>query len=240
MSKLSRRSLLIGTAATVAAASIPLVSSLYLDPKRSIAMFSKHYDNMRKWSDKHEHELINFSEAIMKKTVTDFPHLFPFQNIKTNITDIIRHNNKYSTVPAISRYYKAEYSLELAQDLKCIVGIDPEETLIEIISAEIGVEIELELASYTMSFRKNTDLDFNNVLYLPYIPVIATRAININAFQPIVRFKSRYGIISDNPKYYSSNKPFGEFEEALTFSQACSLSSEKINQKSLEKKYYGN
>ena len=49
------------------------------------------------------------------------------------------------TVTAKSRALKAEYSMELAQDLKAIHGLDAETELANILSAEILAEINREV-----------------------------------------------------------------------------------------------
>ena len=50
-----------------------------------------------------------------------------------------------STVTAKSRALKAEYTMELAQDLKAIHGLDAETELANILSAEILAEINREV-----------------------------------------------------------------------------------------------
>ena len=50
-----------------------------------------------------------------------------------------------STVTAVSRALKAEYSMELAQDLKAIHGLDAETELANILSTEILAEINREI-----------------------------------------------------------------------------------------------
>ena len=50
-----------------------------------------------------------------------------------------------STVTAVSRALKAEYTLELAQDLKAIHGLDAETELANILSTEILAEINREV-----------------------------------------------------------------------------------------------
>merc|ERR1711965_366228 len=50
-----------------------------------------------------------------------------------------------STVTAVSRALKAEYTMELAQDLKAIHGLDAETELANILSAEILAEINREV-----------------------------------------------------------------------------------------------
>ena len=50
-----------------------------------------------------------------------------------------------STVTAKSRALKAEYTIELAQDLKAIHGLDAEAELANILSAEILAEINREV-----------------------------------------------------------------------------------------------
>ena len=49
------------------------------------------------------------------------------------------------TVTAKSRALKAEYTMELAQDLKAIHGLDAETELANILSAEILAEINREV-----------------------------------------------------------------------------------------------
>ena len=53
-----------------------------------------------------------------------------------------------STVTARSRALKAEYTMELAQDLKAIHGLDAETELANILSAEILAEINREVSAY--------------------------------------------------------------------------------------------
>ena len=50
-----------------------------------------------------------------------------------------------STVTAVSRALKAEYTMELAQDLKAIHGLDAETELSNILSSEILAEINREV-----------------------------------------------------------------------------------------------
>jgi hypothetical protein len=50
-----------------------------------------------------------------------------------------------STVTAVSRALKAEYSMELAQDLKALHGLDAETELANILSSEILAEINREV-----------------------------------------------------------------------------------------------
>ena len=50
-----------------------------------------------------------------------------------------------ATVSAKTRALKAEYSLELAQDLKAIHGLDAESELANILSTEILAEINREV-----------------------------------------------------------------------------------------------
>jgi hypothetical protein len=50
-----------------------------------------------------------------------------------------------STVTAVTRQLKAEYSMELAQDLKAVHGLDAESELANILSAEILAEINREV-----------------------------------------------------------------------------------------------
>ncbi len=50
-----------------------------------------------------------------------------------------------STVEAVSRSLKAEYSVELAQDLKAIHGLDAETELANILTTEINAEINREI-----------------------------------------------------------------------------------------------
>ena len=50
-----------------------------------------------------------------------------------------------ATVTAKSRALKAEYTMELAQDLKAVHGLDAEAELANILSAEILAEINREV-----------------------------------------------------------------------------------------------
>ena len=60
-----------------------------------------------------------------------------------------------ATVTAKSRALKAEYSLELAQDLKAIHGLDAESELANILSTEILAEINREVIRTINSQAKN-------------------------------------------------------------------------------------
>jgi hypothetical protein len=68
-----------------------------------------------------------------------------------------------SSVEAKSRALKAEYSLELAQDLKAIHGLDAETELANILSTEILAEINREVIRTINSQAKNGALSANVV-----------------------------------------------------------------------------
>ena len=65
------------------------------------------------------------------------------------------------TVTAKSRALKAEYSLELAQDLKAIHGLDAETELANILSTEILAEINREVIRTINSQAKTGALQAN-------------------------------------------------------------------------------
>ena len=69
-----------------------------------------------------------------------------------------------STVTAKSRALKAEYSLELAQDLKAIHGLDAETELANILSTEILAEINREVVRTINSQAKTGALQSNTAL----------------------------------------------------------------------------
>ena len=65
------------------------------------------------------------------------------------------------SVTAVSRALKAEYTMELAQDLKAIHGLDAETELSNILSAEILAEINREVVrtiNYTASFGSQNNV----------------------------------------------------------------------------------
>ena len=66
-----------------------------------------------------------------------------------------------ATVTAVSRALKAEYSLELAQDLKAIHGLDAETELANILSTEILAEINREVVRTMNSQAKTGCLQSN-------------------------------------------------------------------------------
>jgi len=66
-----------------------------------------------------------------------------------------------ATVTAVSRALKAEYSLELAQDLKAIHGLDAETELANILSTEILAEINREVIRTMNSQAKTGCLQSN-------------------------------------------------------------------------------
>jgi len=67
-----------------------------------------------------------------------------------------------STVTAVSRALKAEYTLELAQDLKAIHGLDAETELANILSTEILAEINREVIR-TINSQAKTGATTSNV-----------------------------------------------------------------------------
>ena len=67
-----------------------------------------------------------------------------------------------STVTAVSRALKAEYTLELAQDLKAIHGLDAETELANILSTEILAEINREVIR-TINSQAKTGASTSNV-----------------------------------------------------------------------------
>ena len=77
-------------------------------------------------------------------------------------------SNEKSTVTAKSRALKAEYTMELAQDLKAIHGLDAETELSNILSAEILAEINREVvrsiyigAEFGQADNDNSDAAIN-------------------------------------------------------------------------------
>jgi len=69
-----------------------------------------------------------------------------------------------STVTAKSRALKAEYTLELAQDLKAIHGLDAEQELANILSQEILAEINREVIRTINSQAKTGCLQSNTAI----------------------------------------------------------------------------
>jgi hypothetical protein len=67
-----------------------------------------------------------------------------------------------STVTAVSRALKAEYTIELAQDLKAIHGLDAETELANILSTEILAEINREVIR-TVNSQAKTGAQQSNV-----------------------------------------------------------------------------
>ena len=74
-------------------------------------------------------------------------------NTSTNVFAEMAFSIEKHTVTAVTRALKAEYSMELAQDLKAIHGLDAETELANILSAEILAEINREVVRniYTTS-----------------------------------------------------------------------------------------
>ena len=66
-------------------------------------------------------------------------------NTSTNVFAEMAFSIEKRTVTAVTRALKAEYSMELAQDLKAIHGLDAETELANILSAEILAEINREV-----------------------------------------------------------------------------------------------
>ena len=85
-------------------------------------------------------------------TATDGTHGTDFQEMAFSIDKV--------TVTAKSRALKGEYSLELAQDLKAIHGLDAETELANIISTEILAEINREVV-HTIYFGATSGAQHN-------------------------------------------------------------------------------
>ena len=66
-------------------------------------------------------------------------------NTSTNVFAEMAFSIEKHTVTAVTRALKAEYSMELAQDLKAIHGLDAETELANILSAEMLAEINREV-----------------------------------------------------------------------------------------------
>ena len=83
-----------------------------------------------------------------------------------------------STVTAVSRALKAEYSLELAQDLKAIHGLDAETELANILSAEILAEINREVVR-TIYINAEIGASDNSSTHIGAVSAINTTSAGI-------------------------------------------------------------
>jgi hypothetical protein len=83
-----------------------------------------------------------------------------------------------STVTAKSRALKAEYTMELAQDLKAIHGLDAETELANILSAEILAEINREVVR-TIYINAEIGASDNSSTHIGAVSAINTTAAGI-------------------------------------------------------------
>ena len=119
-----------------------------------------------------------------KKIVKAHPSLFPTERIMTAPTCKINGEE----CVAESRYMKAEYTVEFAQDLKSICGLDAETELQSILADEMALELYHLDDMLTVGEQK--------VGYgiCPYIPVQFIRAVDSVTFQPKIRLLTMYGV----------------------------------------------
>ena len=82
-------------------------------------------------------------------------------NSSTNVFAEMAFSIEKHTVTAVTRALKAEYSMELAQDLKAIHGLDAETELANILSTEILAEINREVIRTINSQAKTGALQAN-------------------------------------------------------------------------------
>jgi hypothetical protein len=138
--------------------------------------FRQNYENIFQKDDFMKDETFRILRKMAENGV------FKYENIMTSPNMTYQKSNRCSdSVMALSRSYKASYTMQFAQDLKGICGMDSEEVIIDVISTEIQVEIELHIR------RKKLE-------YFPYIPVIPFRAVDPEFFQPMIGFKGIYGV----------------------------------------------
>ena len=119
--------------------------------------------------------------ALNKKIVEAHPSLFPTERTMTAPTCKINGQG----VSTESKYMKAEYTLEFAQDLKGIYGLEAEEELRNILADQMALEL----------YRLDDKLMDDGYGICPYIPVQMIRAIDPDTFQPKIRVLTQYGVM---------------------------------------------
>lgn len=88
-------------------------------------------------------------------------------------------------VAAMSVDLRVRYSLELAQDNRALMGIKAaEEHMVNVLATEIGIELMVERAR----------LQAQGKTLCPYQLIIPTKEIDPGTIQPVIRFKTRYGV----------------------------------------------
>jgi hypothetical protein len=130
--------------------------------------------------------LAAFDVEISRRVIRALPEYFgdPHRFMRGPV-DLVLHVNGESddicTVAARTHDFKAEYTLELAQDQQTRLGIEEaREVLTEIMAGEIAAEMKLLWGDrYWKIF--------------PYIPVFGKLGIDSETFQPTVKFFTRYG-----------------------------------------------
>ncbi len=127
--------------------------------------------------------------ALNKKIVAEHPDLFPTERIMTAPTCKLWNGNSLGQiVTEKSRSMKCEFTLEFAQDLKAICGIDPEEEIKAIMTNEMATEL------MRMNDLKVGEQKVGYVM-CPYIPLQIVRSVDPHTYHPKIRFVTRYGVM---------------------------------------------
>jgi hypothetical protein len=92
-------------------------------------------------------------------------------------------------VLARTRALQTSYTLELAQDLKSIQGLDVEAELLDLVVVHASVEI----ANERLRLR---NMGCDTAMFVPLEPV---RFIDKPSFRPLIGFKTRYGVVPTAP-----------------------------------------
>ena len=156
-------------------------NDLYDTMGKPLSAWEKIERNIRATDPMQTQEEFKVTLALNKKIVKEHPSLFPTERIMTSPTCKMINGEE---CVAESRYMKAEYTLEFAQELKGICGLDAEEELKNLLADEMAIEL-LHLDDKLM------DMGYG---MCPYIPAQIVKAIDSDTFQPKIRILTMYGV----------------------------------------------
>ena len=126
------------------------------------------------------------AEQLTRRIMEKFPDLFTDLESFMETPCAICYN---TAIPAKSVMLKGKYSMELAMDNAAVRGMyHAEELIVNIIAGEIGCELS----------EIKARLQAEDKVMCPYIVVFPVKSIDHSTFQPVINFKTRYGIYDPN------------------------------------------
>lgn len=112
------------------------------------------------------------------KLITENPELFSIET--TADSPVVRYSRSYVSIA--SRALNAEFEFDIIKDEKLINPLTFEDEMLNTVVDEVTDYIRAEQAKGN--------------IYIMYVPIISTRSISSSSYQPVLRFKTRYGLVT--------------------------------------------